>query len=116
MIKLNHGISGTCLVAMLLVVSACSGGSDTTHDTTTEASAVSIARTASLGVSCSGCHNDTGTTLAPLTGRNADTLITQLTTYRDQEDGTTVMHRLARGYTDEEIAAIATYLTNGEAD
>lgn len=77
---------------------------------------MSIARTASLGVSCSGCHNDEGTAIAPLTGRDRATLAAQLTMYRDQVDGTTVMHRLARGYTDEEIAAISTYLTNGEDD
>lgn len=31
--------------------------------------------------------------------------------YKTEESGTTVMHRLARGYTDEDIALIAAYLT-----
>ncbi len=116
MIRLNHGISGTCLGVMLLIMSACSGDSVTADGTTSEPPTVSVARTATLGVSCSGCHSDNGTALVPLTGRDAETLITQLTLYRDQETGTTVMHRLARGYTDAEIKAIATYLTNGEAN
>lgn len=77
---------------------------------------MSVARITSLGVSCSGCHSDTGTALASLSGRDAKTLIAQLTTYRDETGGTTVMHRLARGYTDEEIKAIAAYLTNAKAD
>jgi cytochrome c553 len=37
-------------------------------------------------------------------------------TYKSETSGTTVMHRLARGYTDEDIALIAAYLTTLDAD
>lgn len=37
-------------------------------------------------------------------------------TYKTEESGTTVMHRIARGYTDDDIALIAAYLTTQDTD
>ncbi|KCZ94123.1 c-type cytochrome [Hyphomonas johnsonii] len=39
-----------------------------------------------------------------------------MATYKYDPDGTTVMHRLARGYSDEQIAMISDYLATETAN
>ncbi len=71
---------------------------------------------AQLAAACSGCHGGPGAAFASLDGRSADELARLLATYRSQTAGTTVMHRLARGYSDAEIEAVSAYLARtGEA-
>ena len=69
-----------------------------------------------LSTACSGCHSDLGGAIASLSTLSEAALIESLIRYKTEADGTTVMHRLARGYSDEEIALIAAYLgQQGEA-
>ena len=73
-------------------------------------------RTAILASACSGCHSAAGDGgIADLDGYSHEALETALTTYRTDADGTTVMHRLMRGYTEADIAAISQYLDEGGA-
>jgi len=64
-----------------------------------------------LSAVCSGCHADGGKSLNSLEGRSASELEPTLLAYREVETGDTVMHRLARGYSAEELSAIAAYLS-----
>jgi sulfide dehydrogenase cytochrome subunit len=62
--------------------------------------------------SCSGCHS-TGTTassISRLYGRDAGDIATAMAKFRDGSLPATVMNRIAKGFTDEESRAIATWL------
>ena len=62
-----------------------------------------------LSASCSGCHMDGGEAIASLAGYDAASVEMRLLSYKSS-DGETVMHRLARSYSDEQIREIAAYL------
>jgi cytochrome subunit of sulfide dehydrogenase len=62
--------------------------------------------------SCSGCHPATAgvATLVPrLVGRDAAQITTAMTEFRTGKRPATVMDRIAKGFTDDETKAIATY-------
>lgn len=67
-------------------------------------------RAASLAASCSGCHAISGGAITDLSGWTEAQLLASLETYRTDTGGTTVMHRLARGYSQAQIAEIASIL------
>ncbi|MBK1661392.1 c-type cytochrome [Paracraurococcus ruber] len=61
---------------------------------------------------CLGCHGPNGAGLASgarLAGRDAQELATLLRDYRADRRPGTIMNRIARGYTEDEIAAVAAY-------
>jgi len=64
-------------------------------------------RAATLAVTCSGCHSANGDVVVSLDGYGAEALRSALITYRSEVDGVTVMHRLARGYSDDDIAHLS---------
>lgn len=72
-------------------------------------------RTDMLVMSCSGCHSEAGEAIADLSGYTQDRLMTALSDYRNDAEGTTVMHRLMRGYSEADIEAISAYLGKGKA-
>jgi cytochrome c553 len=62
--------------------------------------------------SCSGCHaaNAAANTPVPrLAGRNAAEIVTQMQAFRSGAQPSTVMDRIAKGYSDAETAAIAAW-------
>ena len=61
---------------------------------------------------CSGCHPPPGRASAVpvLRGRAAEEIAARMRAYRDGEWAATVMGRIARGFTDDEIQAIAAWL------
>ena len=61
---------------------------------------------AHLAAACSGCHSPRTYNIEIFT---ADEIRATLMRYQT-EKGSTVMHRLMRGYSDEDIARLATYL------
>lgn len=63
-----------------------------------------------LATSCSGCHMPGGGALADISDYDEVRLAATLRAYKSDADGTTVMHRLARGYSDEQIQHIAMIL------
>jgi cytochrome c553 len=65
-----------------------------------------------LAATCGGCHNITGnavTGVPPLTGQSKEVLLRTLKEYKDGKRQATVMHQLAKGYTDEQLDLIAAY-------
>ena len=72
-------------------------------------------RTAMLAMACSGCHSDVGEAVVSLDGYSEDQLVTLLTAYKTETEGTTVMHRLMRGYGETDIEAVSAYLADGNA-
>ena len=62
--------------------------------------------------SCSGCHaaNAKVDTAVPhLTGRKAADIVAQMQAFKTSEKAATVMGRIAKGFTDAEIEAIAAW-------
>jgi cytochrome subunit of sulfide dehydrogenase len=63
-----------------------------------------------LTVSCSGCHGPSGHSAGPIPsiyGRSAASLAETLRAFRDGTRPSTVMIRISKGYTDDEIDAVA---------
>ena len=63
--------------------------------------------------SCSGCHTSgaaAASSVSRLYGRDAGEITTAMTGFRDGSLPATVMTRIAMGFTDDELRAIATWL------
>jgi len=63
--------------------------------------------------SCSGCHGPgtSGAAVPPLHGRPPEEITGAMQDYRTGQRPATVMDRIAKGFTDEETRAIATWLS-----
>lgn len=63
--------------------------------------------------SCSGCHASGAAAASPMTrlyGRDAGEIMTAMTGFRDGSLPATVMNRIAKGFSDDELRAIAAWL------
>jgi cytochrome c553 len=63
--------------------------------------------------SCSGCHSPRATATSPvgrLDGRDAGELFAAMAAFRDGTRPATVMTRIAKGFSDDELHAIAAWL------
>ena len=63
--------------------------------------------------SCSGCHaasTRVGTPVPRIVGRKPDEIIAAMLAFRAGERPSTVMDRIAKGFSDDEIRAIAVWL------
>ena len=63
--------------------------------------------------SCSGCHTSGAAAASPiprLYGRNTGEIMTAMTGFRDGSLPATVMNRIAKGFSDDELRAIAAWL------
>lgn len=62
--------------------------------------------------SCSGCHSAgaTASSIPRLYGRDAGNIMTAMTGFRDGSLPSTVMNRIAKGFSDDELRAIAAWL------
>jgi cytochrome c553 len=63
-------------------------------------------------VSCTGCHPASARVASPvvrLTGLTADAIVRAMREFRSGQRTGTVMDRIAKGFTDEEIRAIAAW-------
>lgn len=98
------------MIGALLIASAC--GSQTSTEAESPALEAALTRPATLAASCSGCHGQTSGAIISLDTLSEPELLERLRTYADDAGGTTVMHRLARGYSEDEMTAIANFLTN----
>lgn len=74
--------------------------------TTANAQALSVVGASS----CSGCHGK-GASLPPLNGRPATEIASAMKEYRAGSRSGTIMGRLAKGFNDAEIDAIAAWLS-----
>lgn len=65
-----------------------------------------------LAATCANCHGTNGRSqgeVASLAGMSADKITTTLAGYKSGALTGTIMHQIAKGYTDEQIALIAAY-------
>lgn len=70
--------------------------------------------TQSLAATCANCHGTQGkavkdAVLPGLAGMKADYLTAQMQAFRKGERKATIMHQIAKGYTDEQVRQLAEY-------
>lgn len=75
---------------------------------------VADVRTRSLAATCTQCHGTDGKalpgeTMVRLAGLPREHIATQMRAFRDGQRPATVMHQIAKGYTDAQIDAMAAY-------
>ena len=78
------------------------------------ASAAAAAEPPPGATSCSGCHPPTAsaeTKVPPIRGRNPAEIVAAMEAFRSGERPSTVMGRIAKGFSGEEIRAIAVWLS-----
>jgi cytochrome subunit of sulfide dehydrogenase len=66
----------------------------------------------SLAATCANCHGTNGQAkgdMKPLAGLGADKIVAMVADYKSGAQPATIMHQIAKGYTDEQIRAIAGY-------
>jgi cytochrome subunit of sulfide dehydrogenase len=66
-----------------------------------------------LAATCANCHGTNGNALGdmkPLAGMSADKIIAAVADYKSGAQPATIMHQIAKGYTDEQIRLIAGYM------
>lgn len=65
-----------------------------------------------LAASCANCHGTNGISkneMPTLAGKPADQMVQMMREFRDGKRTATIMHQIAKGYTDEQVAMIAAY-------
>lgn len=66
-----------------------------------------------LAATCANCHGTNGRalgdTVKPLAGVSADKIIAAMNDFRSGAQPATIMHQLAKGFTDEQIKLLAGY-------
>lgn len=69
---------------------------------------------ASLAATCAACHGTlgkatVGSPVVSLAGLSKDYIVAQMAAFKSGARPATVMHQLSKGYSDAQIASIATY-------
>ena len=103
----NPRVSSAFWSLSLLGLAACGGTADLNQSPSVDQT---TGKAALLAAACSGCHSDVSSGIASLQGYSADALQASLSNYKSDPEGTTVMHRLARGYSEADIELISVYL------
>jgi sulfide dehydrogenase cytochrome subunit len=71
-----------------------------------------------LAANCANCHGTTGNAkgaMPSLAGRSKAEIVEQVKAFREGKRPSTIMHQLAKGYTDPQIEAIADYFSRQPA-
>ncbi|MFT7132075.1 MAG: sulfide dehydrogenase cytochrome subunit [Cyclobacteriaceae bacterium] len=68
------------------------------------------ARARAMAATCSGCHGGVSQVLPALARIESRVLAQQLLAFKSGERSGTLMNRIARGYTDDELTSIADIL------
>jgi len=80
------------------------------------ASAEGAATAPMLANTCAGCHGTNGSSVGPATpniaGMNEELFVEMMQGYAKDENPSTIMGRIARGYTEEEIKAMAGFFSS----
>lgn len=69
----------------------------------------------SLAATCANCHGTNGAAkgaMKSLAGRREDELLKLLTSFRNGTQPATVMHQIAKGYTEEQLKLVARYFAS----
>ena len=101
---------GAGLAAGLLLCACSPSDVPADEDEARAAVPVELSDTAALALTCTGCHSAVGGGIVSLDGYTAEAILTPLENYKLEADGTTVMHRLVRGYSEDELEAVSAYL------
>ena len=72
--------------------------------------------TKSLAATCANCHGTNGkavdgSSVVTLAGMQSDYIVAQMAAFKAGTRPATIMHQIAKGYTDAQIAQIATYFS-----
>jgi len=66
-----------------------------------------------LAATCANCHgtngNVRGNDVKPLAGVAAEKILAQIADFKSGAQPATIMHQIAKGYTDEQIKLVAAY-------
>lgn len=76
------------------------------------ASAAELTQGQTLAATCANCHGTDGRSVGSLTslaGMPASDLLQRIAQFKDGSRPATVMHQIAKGYTDEQMRLIAEY-------
>jgi cytochrome c553 len=76
------------------------------------ANAQDVTAVRSLAATCANCHGTNGVSrgeVASLAGAPAEATIAKMAAYKSGTLTATVMHQIAKGYTDEQIRQLAAY-------
>ena len=70
----------------------------------------------SMAATCAACHGTqgkpaAGSTVAALAGRARQDIVDAMAQFRDGKRPATLMHQIAKGYSDAEVAALADYFS-----
>jgi cytochrome c553 len=71
-----------------------------------------------LAAACANCHGTNGASLQgmpSLAGQQRSHLVQQMQDFKSGKRPATIMHQLAKGYTDEQIEALAVYFSAQKA-
>ena len=71
-----------------------------------------------LAANCASCHGTAGvatSTMPRLAGMPKDIFIKSMAEFRDGKRSATIMHQLAKGYSDEQIALMAAFFASQSA-
>ena len=71
-----------------------------------------------LASNCANCHGTNGQAIAPmpmLAGQSKDAIVKTMRDFREGKRPATIMHQLAKGYSDEDIDLIAGYFAAQKA-
>jgi len=69
---------------------------------------------AALAANCANCHGTAGRAMGAmpaLAGQPKSYLVEQMKAFKEGRRSGTIMHQLAKGYTDEQIEAMSAYLS-----
>lgn len=95
-------------------LAACGTADDPQAQSNTSVTDALSDRGARMAIACSGCHSGEAGAIVSLRTYSEAMLLESLSAYQSDPAGTTVMHRLARGYTDEDIQLVSAYLGQQE--
>jgi cytochrome subunit of sulfide dehydrogenase len=65
-----------------------------------------------LAATCANCHGTRGQAIGdmkPIAGMSAEKMIAMLADFKSGAQPATIMHQIAKGYTDEQIRLVAAY-------
>ena len=81
----------------------------------TQAQTMDPVQLRSMAAACAACHGDQGRAqpgMLPLAGVNKAELLKKMTAYKAGVMPSTIMQQLAKGYSDEQLDALATYFSS----
>jgi len=98
-----------CRITLLLVAGVVTASGPAIAADVSPATAANMAR------NCFGCHGPNGRSpgaIPALNGKSADFIVKSFKDFRSGERPSTIMGRHAKGYTDAEVSALATYISS----